>query len=133
MSKLRLKIATVAVLCLTLAGTLGVSAGLVTAGTRSQPLLPGPNLLGGPLQDSVPPGDFLACLPATSWKAVYLYVAETQTWRHYFNPSLSMPSYVNKADFGGISVIPQAAGLWIIMQERVDNPFVKDRASATCP
>lgn len=133
MSKLRLKVASIAALCLTLAAVLGLSAGFVAAGPRSQPLLPGLNLLGGPLHDSVPPADFLACLPPSSWKAIYLYRAETQTWQHYFNPSLGIPAYANRSDLGGIAVIPQTAGLWIIMEQRVDNPFFIDRVTESCP
>ncbi len=131
MPKLRLKLAAIVALSLLLAAVLGATAGIAAAGSRST-LYPGLNLVGGPLFDNLPPQEYLACLPANSWRAIYLWDAATQTWRHYFNTNLGIPAYVNRNDLGGIQIIPQAAGLWIIMVQQVDSPRVKDRASETC-
>lgn len=131
MPKLRPKLAAIVVSSLLLAAVLGATAGIAAAGSRST-LYPGLNLVGGPLYDSLPPQDYLACLPSGSWRAIYLWDAATQTWQHYFNTSLGIPSYVNRTDLGGIQLIPQAAGLWIIMVQQVNNPKVKDLASESC-
>jgi hypothetical protein len=131
MSTLRLKIAAVVAVGLVLAAVLGASAGIVTAGPRST-LYPGLNLVGGPLYGNVAPADYLACLPSNSWRAIYLYDAPTQTWKHYVNTNLGYPAYINRSELGGITIIPQVAGLWILMEQQVDSPRVKDSPSDTC-
>lgn len=132
MSTLRLKIAAVVAVGLVLAAILGASAGVVTAGPRST-LYPGWNLVGGPLNGNVAPADYLACLPPDSWRAVYLFDNRTKTWTHYVNTNLGYPAYINRSELGGITIIPQVeAGLWILMEQQVDSPRVKDSPSDTC-
>ena len=113
-----------------LVAALGSSLGLVAAGTR-QDLVAGFNLVGGPLQADVAPGTFVSCLPAASWKAIYIWDAQTQTWRHHFNLN-SVPAYVNESSVGGITIIPRLAGVILMMGQAVDNPQLKDSPAEAC-
>jgi hypothetical protein len=111
-------------------GALGSSLGLVAAGVRSN-LGVGFNLVGGPLNGDVSPGQFVACLPAASWEAIYIWDASTQTWKHYFNQS-GVPAYVNDPAVGGISTIPRLAGVVLMMEQAVSNPRLKDSPAEAC-
>jgi hypothetical protein len=118
---------------LLLAGVLGSSLGLAAAGTRP-PLSAGVNpTVGGPLGESLEPGKFLSCLPASSWTALYTWDAPNQRWLHFFNTSQGIPSYVNNSAVGGIVTIPRFSGVALIMASSVSNPFFPDRSSETCP
>lgn len=112
------------------AGALGSSLGLVAAGVR-QNLGAGFNLVGGPLNADVPPAQFIACLPAGSWDAIYIWDAQTQTWKHYFNQS-DVPAYVNDVNLGGIAVIPRLSGVVLMMGQAVTNPRLKDSPAESC-
>jgi hypothetical protein len=116
-----------------LVAALGSSLGLVAARVRpAQDLGVGFNLIGGPLDDNVTPATFLACLPAGSWDALYTWDAQTQTWKHFFNPA-DVPAYVNNAQLGGIAEIPRLAGVVLIMGTAVPDPFFKDFPAEACP
>lgn len=110
---------------------LGSSLGLVAAGTR-QSLSAGFNLAGGPLQADMPPAQFVACLPASSWTAVYIWDAQTQTWKHHFNTGSGAAAYVNDAQLGGITVIPRLSGVVLMMSQAVSNPRLKDSPNEAC-
>lgn len=126
MARERMKVVATVVTGLALAALLGATAGAVSAqSTERVNLVRGHNLVGGPLYEDVRPGDFLGCLPATSWRALYLWDAPTQTWKHFFNTNLGIPSYVNRTDLGGIDRIPRASGLYLIMDQPVSNAWPK--------
>ncbi len=110
---------------------LGSSLGLVAAGTR-QSLSTGFNLAGGPLQADMPPAQFVACLPASSWTAIYIWDAQRQTWKHHFNTGGGTPAYVNDTQLGGISVIPRLSGVVLMMAQAVSNPRLKDSPNEAC-
>ena len=111
-----------------LAAVMGGSLGLAFAGQRGA-LSSGFNLVGGPLSDSVTPQKFVSCL-GTSWDAVYIWDGSHQQWQHYFRAA---PAYVNGTNVGGISAIPQFAGVVVIMNQAVSNPFLPDSSSEACP
>lgn len=114
-----------------LAAVLGGSLGVAMAGTRS--LSQGFNLVGGPISGSVTATQWVSCLPAQSWDAVYIWQAETQEWKHYFNPAKNnTPNYVNNINAGGIGSIPQGSGVVMIMSQAVPNAQVLDRPGESC-
>jgi hypothetical protein len=135
MSFLRSRATIVIGLTLLVVSMLGGSLGIAMANQRNSPLVPGFNLIGGPLFADMNPDDFMSCLPDGSWQAIYIWNAQSQTWQHYFNSGGSLPSYVNHADAGGIEKIPQLAGVVIIMNTGVATPFVPDASSqvGNCP
>jgi hypothetical protein len=122
------KMFAVAAATLASAAVLGGSLGLVAAGTKP-PLAAGFNLAGGPLGGDVPPADFVACLPAGSWSAVYVWDGPTQEWQHYFT---GVPAYVNAPTNNGIATIKRFSGVVLIMNNAVASPRLKDTASEAC-
>ena len=84
-----------------------------------------------PLGAAVPPGQYIACLPAGSWRAIYIWDAQTQTWKHFFNVS-NVPAYVNDPALGGIAQIPQLAGVVLMMNVAVQAPQLKDTPGEVC-
>jgi hypothetical protein len=69
---------------LAFAAMLGGSLGLATA-LHQTDLGEGFNLVGGPLQTDLAPEEYVACLPAGSWSAVYIWDGANQEWQHFFN------------------------------------------------
>ena len=115
-----------------IAAALGGSAGMVAAGTRPFALGVGDNYTG-PLQGDVQPTTFVACLPVASWRAMYLWDNTRKEWYHYFNTTKGIPEYVNLPSVGGITIIKRGAGLALIMDQAVANPYLKDSESDSCP
>jgi hypothetical protein len=116
------------------AAILGGSLGIATASVRHQPLTVGFNLVGGPLSADVAPGDFVGCLPATSWSAVYLWDGAHQQWQHFFNTqgTTAVPAYVNATASGGIAIIPRLSGVALIMNSAVSSPQLRDAPNEAC-
>ena len=106
------------------AGMLGGSLGLVVAGEKS--LSAGFNLVGGPVGADIAPDDYVSCLPDGSWNAIYIWKADTQQWKHYFNTDQGAPAFVNDADAGGIVVVNRGTGVVILMEEDVPSAFLPD-------
>lgn len=124
MARERMKVVGTVVAGLALAAALGATAGAVSAqSTEWVNLKQGINLVGGPLYEDVAPDAFLGCLPPTSWRALYIWDAPTQTWKHFFNTNDGVPSYVNRSDLGGIVRIPRASGVSLIMNQPVNNAW----------
>ncbi len=132
MKRMRTKMLSVALVGVAIAAALGSGLGLATARVLNNPLVQGMNLVGGPLSADVPPADYVACLPSTSWRGVYIFDAQTQSWRHYFNTAKGIPAYVNRTDLGGIAVVPRLAGVFILMDQQVNSPRLKDSPSESC-
>jgi hypothetical protein len=116
---------------LLLAGLLGASLGVAVAGSRGN-LSTGFNLIGGPLSGDVTPTEFVSCLPADSWDAVYIWRAETQQWKHYFNTTGSLPNYINDLKVGGIDKMPALSGVVIIMKKSVNSAVVPEAPGQGC-
>ncbi len=120
-----------------IAALLGGSLGIVMAAHEVDLVGPsgsqssGFNLVGGPLLADTPPEDFLECLPADSWVALYIWDAQNQRWQHYFNPD-STPDYVNDPSTGGIETIKRLQGVVILTSQAVNDAVLKDRPSDTC-
>ena len=131
---LRSKYFAVVLATLGVAAILGGSLGVVMAGVRSQPLGAGFNLAGGPLNGDTTPDQYVACLPAGSWSAVYIWDSQAQTWQHYFNPAgaAAVPAYVNAPAVGGIAVVPKFSGVVLIMTQAVASPHLKDSNGEAC-
>ncbi|MCA9824974.1 MAG: hypothetical protein KC482_11115 [Dehalococcoidia bacterium] len=129
MSFLRSRVTVVVVMTLLVVSMLGASLGVAMANQRNTTLVPGFNLIGGPLFADIAPDDFMACAPDGSWEVIYIWNAENQTWRHYFNDSGSLPDYINDVEAGGIKKIPQLSGVVVIMKTQWTNPYVPDDAS----
>lgn len=124
------RVSMVIAMTLLVVAMLGASLGIATANQRLITLVPGFNLIGGPLVGNVEPDDFVACLPDTSWTAIYIWDAGAQSWEHYFNTEQpNIPDYINNLEAGGIDEIPRLAGVVIIMTQQVTNPFVPEAAS----
>jgi hypothetical protein len=124
------RISLVIAMTLLVAAMLGASLGVATANQRLITLVPGFNLIGGPLVGDVEPDDFVGCLPDNSWNAVYIWDPVAQSWEHYFNVDQpNIPDYINNEAVGGIQEIPRLAGVVIIMQQQVQNPFVPESSS----
>ena len=128
---LKSKSLAIVVATLGVAALLGGSLGVVMASVRSQPLSDF-NLAGGPLNGDIAPDQYIACLPPTSWNAVYIWDGVNQTWLHFFNSAAGVPAYVNAANSGGISAIPRFSGVVILMNLGVSSPRLKDSASEAC-
>jgi len=128
MRVLKHKTLAVAAATLGVAALFGASLGIVAAGSKP-PLAAGFNLAGGPLGGDVPPAEFVACLPASSWAALYVWDGERQEWRHFFP---GVPAYVNAGSNSGIDVIKRFSGVVIIMNQAVSTPRLKDNASESC-
>lgn len=132
MSSMRKRFIVLVTVALTVVAVLGSSLGVVMAGTR-QPLSVGFNLAGGPLNADIQPADYVGCLPAGSWTALYIWDAENQTWKHYFNLNGgALPAYINGSNVGGIGTIPRLSGVVLIMAQAVPAPRLKDQASESC-
>ena len=115
------------------AALFGASLGIVAAGQKPT-LFEGSNpTYGGPLAGDVTPDHWVSCLPSQSWRAVYMWEPNSQTWRHYFNTEKNIPAYVNNAEVGGIVEIPRLRGLAMIMDQQVDSPFMPDAQTQQCP
>jgi hypothetical protein len=124
------RITVVIAMTLLVVAMLGASLGIATANQRLVTLVPGFNLIGGPLVGDVEPDDFVGCLPDTSWTAIYIWDPVAQSWEHYFNTEqANIPDYINNAAVGGIQEIPRLAGVVIIMTQQVTNPFVPESSS----
>ena len=65
---------------------------------------------------SVDPANFIKCLPAGDWEAIYIWDGPNQEWEHYFNTSRGVPGFVNSASAGGITQIPGFSGVVLIMR-----------------
>lgn len=128
---LRSKYLAVVVSTLGVAAILGGSLGVVMASVRSQPLSAGFNLAGGPLNADTTPDQYVACLPAGSWSAVYIWDSQAQTWQHFFNPT-GVPAYVNAPSVGGIASVPRFSGVVLIMTQAVAAPHLKDSNAEAC-
>lgn len=129
MSFLRSRVTIVVVLSLLVVSMLGASLGIATANQRNTTLVPGFNLIGGPLFGNIEPDDFMGCFPDGSWEVIYIWNAQNQTWKHYFNDDGTLPDYINSEDGGGIDTIPQLSGVVVIMHTQVQSPFVPDNVS----
>lgn len=127
----RHRIAAVAVSMLLLAGILGASLGVAVADSRGN-LTTGFNLIGGPLSGDVAPAEFVSCLPADSWDAIYIWNAEKQQWKHYFNATGTVPKYVNDTKAGGIDKLPALSGVVIIMKKSVSGAVVPEAPGQGC-
>jgi hypothetical protein len=135
MSWYRNRAISVAAVTVGLAAMLGGSLGIAVAGFKPD-LAQGVNpAVGGPLSADVPPGDFVGCLPATAWKGMYIFDSATQRWEHHFNTqgAGAVPAYVNNVQAGGIDIIPRFSGLVLIMNQAVENPFLRDFPNQDCP
>ncbi|MBI5948003.1 MAG: hypothetical protein HY875_07690 [Chloroflexi bacterium] len=124
---------------LLLAAVLGSSLGIAAGQGRRDatgaavPLVVGQNYTGPLGNQPVTPESWLSCLPAQSWSALYSWDAANQQWKHYFNTARGIPAYVNKAEVGGILTLTPPAGVALIMEVKVDNPFFKDFSYESCP
>jgi hypothetical protein len=87
--------------------------------------------VGGPLAADTAPQDFIACIPANSWVALYIWDAQNQKWQHFFHPA-SAPGYIHRPEAGGIQTIKRLAGVVILTSQAVPNAKFKDRPSDTC-
>ncbi|MDZ7728999.1 MAG: hypothetical protein U5Q44_12815 [Dehalococcoidia bacterium] len=113
------------------AGLLGGTLGVATAGQRS--LESGFNLIGGPIAGDVEPDHFMSCLDSGDWHAVYIWQASNQSWKHYFNPAGGSPDYVNDVAVGGIDEVPRGSGVVVIMENGVEAAYFPDSATQDCP
>ncbi len=134
MSWITRKSTLVAASTLAFAAILGGSLGLAAAGTRSDPLLVGQNVVGGPLKGDVAPAKFVSCL-GSSWSAVYVWDNRPegqggQRWQHYLR---AVPDYVNGQSVGGIVSVPRFSGVYVFMTSQVTSPFLPDQNSDSCP
>jgi hypothetical protein len=115
---------------LMVSAVLGSTLGIALARTRTgETLNTGFNLIGGPLGQNVTPDNFIGCLPANSWKAVYIWDGSTQQWKHYLS---GVPTFVNSVGAGGIASIPNGAGVILLMNASVQNPKLKDSNGEAC-
>lgn len=115
-----------------IAAVLGGSLGVATA--RYKPSLEtGFNLVGGPFGGDVTPEKWVSCIPASSWRAIYIWDGTNQTWSHYFNTAKGVPAYVNDPKVGGIQTIKRYSGMVMIMDSAISNPYLPDSASDACP
>lgn len=114
---------------LSAAAFLGASLGIAAAGVRNDPLVAGFNLVGGPLRGDVAPDAFLGCLPANSWTGLYIFDSPTQSWRHYL---ADVPAYVNAGENNGVTIVPRATGVALIMKQGVTSPHFRDTANESC-
>ena len=115
---------------LMVSAVLGSTLGIALARTRTgETLSSGFNLIGGPLGQNVAPDQFVACLPAGSWKAVYIWDGATQEWKHYL---VGVPIFVNSVGAGGMATIPSGAGVILLMNSSVTNPKLKDSNGEAC-
>lgn len=126
---LKNRVTVVVAMSLLVVGMLGASLGIAVANQRNTTLVPGFNLIGGPLFADMEPEDFMGCFPEGSWEAIYIWNASNQTWRHYFSDSANVPDYLNDTRVGGIDEIPRLSGVVIVMNTSVSNPFVPDDSS----
>lgn len=131
MSWIRHKTFAVTAACLGVAAILGGSLGLAAA-AHSANLTSGFNLVGGPLSNDIGPAEFVGCLPAGSWNAIYIWDGQNQEWNHYFNTSSGIPAYVNSQQVGGISSIRRFAGVVLLMSTAVSNAKLKDGPGDSC-
>ena len=74
----------------------------------------------------------MSCLPDDSWDAVYIWNAQKQEWKHYFNTTGSLPNYINDKKVGGIDEIPQLSGVVIIMKKSVSSALVPEAPGQGC-
>lgn len=116
---------------LLLAAVLGGSLGVATGKGRNDGLVAGQNYIG-PTGGKVAPDTWLSCLPAQSWSAVYSWDAQAQQWQHYFNTAKGVPAYVNLPEVGGITLLIPPAGVALIMDVAVPNPWFKDTPGEGC-
>ncbi len=115
---------------LMVSAVLGSTLGIALARTRTgETLSSGFNLIGGPLGQNVAPDQFVACLPAGSWKAVYIWDGATQQWKHHL---VGVPLFVNSVGAGGMATIPSGAGVILLMNSSVSNPKLKDSNGEAC-
>ncbi|MGE5597211.1 MAG: hypothetical protein ACM3S1_14400 [Hyphomicrobiales bacterium] len=128
---IRSKTFAVLVASLGVAAALGGSLGIVAAGVRSQPLVEGFNLAGGPLVKDTPPDAYLSCLPSGSWNSLYIWDGANQRWLHFFNPS-NVPEYVNDPAVGGIQTIKRFTGVVLLMDQEVQAPNLVDAPEQAC-
>jgi hypothetical protein len=122
-----------AIAILGVAAMLGGTLGVATAATR--PLSSGFNLIGGPVSGDVKADKYVSCLPTNSWKAVYIWKADQQEWRHYFNTtgSSNVPAFVNNVAAGGIDDVPRGSGVVILTTQAVPNAFFPESQTQSCP
>lgn len=115
------------------AATLGGTLGVVTARSRSFSLTAGVNYVGPIGSQDVQPAEFVACLPAGSWNAIYYYDPFTESWSHWFNTANGYPGYLNQA--GQIATIRSGYGVALFMKNPVSQGqvFFRDRAGEPCP
>jgi hypothetical protein len=133
MMSTKLKVASLFFAAFGIAALLGGTLGVATAGTKPS-LFAGTNpAVGGPLAAAVTPDKWVSCLPSSSWRAVYRWDGTAQSWSHYFNTAKGIPDYVNDTDVGGIDLIPRLSGLAMQMDELVNNPFMPDSPTQSCP
>lgn len=93
------------------------------------PFVAGFNLVGGPMGENTSPTDFLGCLPAGSWQAIYMWDSQGHGWRRHFNTQF-VPGYVNSVN--GISMLPRFSGVVLLMNSDVAAPRVRNSPSDTC-
>lgn len=131
MSWMRRKTFALVAASLAAAAMLGGTLGIAMAGTAN--LGSGFQLVGGPTLGDVPPAQWISCVtPNTAWKAVYIWDAPNQQWKHYFNTNNGVPAYVNQTASGGISVIPRFAGVALIMNQPVNGAKLLDGPNQSC-
>lgn len=102
-------------------------------GSSIRSLSEGFNLIGGPITSSLPPTEFLKCLPKSSWSALYIWNSSSQEWEHYFNTEFGVPAYVNDPAVRGVAMVPRGSGVMIF--SRVDQPdaFFPETVGVECP
>ena len=132
MNGFKMKMLALVITTFAIAAVLGGSLGVATAGFKPS-LGTGFNLVGGPLGGDVTPEKWVSCIPASSWRAIYIWDGQNQTWGHYFNTTKGVPSYVNDPKVGGIQTIKRFSGIVMIMDSAVSNPYLPDSASDACP
>lgn len=91
----------------------------------------GGNMVGGPSVTDVSIEQFLRCVPADAWDALYIWSAREQRWLAWFGSSV--PAYVNRAPLGRAAMIPRYSGVYLVMNAKApSNVVLLDSASSSC-
>jgi len=132
MTGMKRRILLVALSGVAVAATLGGTLGVVAAKSRSFSLAQGVNYVGPIGGQDVQPQEFVACLPANSWNAMYYYDPFTESWTHWFNTANGYPAYLNQT--GQITTIRSGYGVALFMQTAVaqGQVFFRDRVGESC-
>ncbi len=91
----------------------------------------GGNMVGGPTVTDVSVAQFLRCVPADAWDALYTWSAGEQRWLAWFGASV--PAYVNRTPEGRATMIPRYSGVYLLMNGRTPaNIVLLDSGSSSC-